>query len=239
MTEYDPLTMLSVDELKDLRDLSGLTLYKAETKNIPPLTSKEEQALLDEARQGSVEARNRLLLNCIAFSIRIAEFKMRERRMRHSDITDLLGEANIHMLEKFPKALEQDDPLYYLMGEVMYTMKHYMIYKDPMIQRSRQVKLDPHHPITETGEAANYEKLLAPDLRLVAEEKAQYPELHTAIAQLIPNRRNAIVRRFGLYGHPEESVREIAKSEGRTPRSIDSAVFNGRRSLAKTLSGNS
>ena len=158
--------------------------------------------------------------------------------MRHSDITDLLGEANIHMLEKFPKALEQEDPLYYLMGEVMYNMKHYMIYKDPMIQRSRQVKLDPSHPITESGEAVQYETVPAPLSQIVSEEPAKYPALHTAIAKLVPNRRNAITRRFGLYGHPAETVREIAQSEGRTPRSIDSAVLNGRRSLAKTLSGN-
>src|SRR5436309_4002913 len=101
MTEYDPLTLLTVDELNDKADLSGITLYKAEAKRVPHLTPEEEKALLDEARQGSAQARNRLILNCIAFTIRIAECKMRERRMRHSDITDLLGEANIHMLEKF------------------------------------------------------------------------------------------------------------------------------------------
>src|ERR1051326_7228396 len=141
------------------------------------------------------------------------------------------------MLEQFPKALAQEDPIHYLMTEVMYAMKHYMIYKDPMIQRSRQVPFDPAHPITISGQAENYERLPAPELRLVAEEPATYPELHAAMAKLTPIRRNALTRRFGLDGHPAETVREIAQSEGRTPRSIDSAVLNGRRSLAKTLSG--
>src|SRR5712692_11626506 len=95
---------------------------------------------------------------------------------------DLLGEANIHMLEKFPKALEQEDPLYYLMGEVMYKMKQYMIYKDPMIQRSRQVKFDPHHPITESGEAVKYETVPAPSFP-VTEEPATYKALHEEIDQ--------------------------------------------------------
>jgi len=121
------------------------------------------------------------------------------------------------------------------MTEVMYDMKHYMLYNDPMVQRSRQVKFDPSHPITESGEAERYERLPGPDVRLVAEEPISYPELHAAIATLTPIRRTALTRRFGLDGHPAESVREIAKSEGVTYRSIDSAVLNGRRSLAKTL----
>src|SRR5205823_4720395 len=98
----------------------------------------------------------------LALTLRMAEYKTRERSMRHSDITDLLGTAHVTMLEKFPKALEQEDPIHYLMTEIMYDMKHYMIYQDPMVQRSRQVKLDPHHPITESGEAVKYEYLQAP-----------------------------------------------------------------------------
>ena len=176
-------------------------------------------------------------MSCLRLTIRMAEYKMSERSMRHSDITDLIETANISMLEKFPKALEQEDPIHYLMTEMMYDMKHYMLYNDPMVQRSRQVKFDPSHPITESGEAVQYETLPAPQLQVVAEEPAKYNALHSAMAKLTPIRRNALTRRFGLDGHPAESVRDIAKSEGTTSRSIDSAVLNGRRSLAKTLSG--
>ena len=237
MTEYDPLSLLTVDELNAFGDLSGVTLYKAETHHIPPLTTDEQNALLEEARRGSIAARNRVLMSCLRLTIRMAEYKMSERSMRHSDITDLIGTANSTMLEKFPKALAHEDPIHYLMTEMMYDMKHYMLYNDPMVQRSRQVKFDPYHPITESGEAVKYETLPAPQLPVVAEEPAKYNALHSAIAQLTPIRRTAISRRFGLDGHPAESVRDIAKSEGTTSRSIDSAVLNGRRSLAKTLSG--
>lgn len=235
MTEYDPLSMLTLDELKEMGDISGLALYHAEAKRIPPLTPQEQGTLLEEARHGSVAARNRVLMNCLSDTMRMAKYKLSERELRHSDLMDLIGVANVKMLEKFPKALEKEDPIQYLMTEVMYDMKHYMLYNDPMIQRSRQIKFDRSHPITSSGEAERYERLPAPDLRLVSEEATHYPELHTAIAQLTPIRRNALTRRFGLYDHPAESVGEIAKSEGRTYRSIDSAVFNGRRSLAKTL----
>src|SRR5205814_2210080 len=153
MTEYDPLTLLTVDELNAFGDLSGVSLNKAETHHTPPLTTEEQNALLVEARRGSIAARNRVLMSCLSLTVRMAEYKTRERRMRHSDLTDLIGTAHISMLEKFPKALAQEDPIHYLMTEVMYAVKHYMIYKDPMIQRSRQVKLDPYHPITESGEA--------------------------------------------------------------------------------------
>jgi hypothetical protein len=164
----------------------------------------------------------------------MAQYKLSERKLRHSDLMDLIGVANVKMLEKFPKALEEEEPVRYLMTEVMYDIKHYMLYKDPMIQRSRQIKFDPSHPITVSGEGEKYEMLPAPDMRLFAEEP-HYPELHEAIAKLTPLRNKAITRRFGLYGHPAESVRDFAKSEGVTNRSIDSAVFNRRRSLAKTL----
>jgi DNA-directed RNA polymerase specialized sigma24 family protein len=120
------------------------------------------------------------------------------------------------------------------MTEVMYEMKHYMLYKDPMIQRSKQVKFDPSHPITVSGEVEKYEMLPASDMKL-SSKQPEYPELHAAIAQLTPIRRNALTRRFGLYGHPSEKVGDIARSEGVTYRAIDSAIFNGRRSLAKTL----
>src|SRR5204863_7704614 len=100
MTEYDPLTLLTVDELNAFGDLSGVTLYKAETHHIPPLTPEEQNALVAEARRGSLAARNRVLMSCLSLTIRMAEYKMSERRMRHSDITDLLGTAHISMLEK-------------------------------------------------------------------------------------------------------------------------------------------
>ncbi len=235
MTEYDPLSMLTLDELNEIGDISGLALYQAEAKRIPPLTPEAQDALLEEARHGSMKARNRLLMSCLSDTIRMAKYKLSERELRHSDLMDLLGVANVKMLEKFPKALEKEDPIHYLMTEIMYDMKHYMLYKDPMIQRSKQVKFDPSHPITSSGEAERYERLPAPDMKLVTEEPTHYPELHSAIANLTPLRRNALTRRFGLYGYPTESVGEIAKSEGVTYRSIDSAVFNGRRSLAKTL----
>ena len=235
MTEYDPLSMLTLDELKEMGDISGLHLYSAETKHIPQLTPEEQDTLLQEARLGNIAARNRLIMNCLSDTIRMAKYKLSERELRHSDLMDVIGVAHVKMLEKFPRALEKENPIRYLMTEVMYDMKHYMLYNDPMIQRSRQVKFDLSHPITSSGEAERYERLPAPDVRLVSEEPAHYPELHAAIAQLTPIRRNALTRRLGLYEHPAESVGEIAKSEGVTYRSIDSAVLNGRRSLAKIL----
>ncbi len=237
MVEYHPLTMLTLDELKEIQDLSGLTLYKAETKRVPLLTPEEQHALLEEARQGSVEARNRVIMSCLALTIRMAEYKLYERKLKHSDIADLLGVANIKLLEQFPKALEKEDPLEYLMNEVMYAMKHYGIYQDPMIQRSRQVRLDPNHPVSVSFEAHKNNlatTLPAPDLQLGREEP-QDPQLHEAIQQLTPIRRMAITRKYGLYGHPEEPVRDIARAEGVSKRSIDSAQLNARRALAKKL----
>jgi RNA polymerase sigma factor (sigma-70 family) len=236
MTEYHPLTMLTLDKLKEIQDISGLTLYNAETKRVPPLTPEEQQSLLEEARQGSSEARNRLIMSCLSLTISFAQHRMWERKLHHSDLADFIGVANISMLEKFPKALEQEEPLRYLMKEVLYDMKKYGLYDDPLIRRPRQLKLDPNHPQSVSFEAdqQNLANTL-PAPNMTGNEEPFNQALHEAIDQLTPVRRTAIIRKYGLYGNPEEKVKDIAKSQGVTDKSIYLADISARRSLAKKL----
>jgi RNA polymerase sigma factor (sigma-70 family) len=237
MIEYDPLTMLTLDELKEIKDISGLTLYNAETKRVPLLTQEEQQSLLQGARQGSIEARNRLIMSCLALTISFAKHRMWERKPNHSDIADFIGVANVSMLEKFPKALEQEDPIRYLMKEVLYDLKKYGLYDDPMIQRPRQLKLDPNHPETISFEADQpnvADTLPAPEMRLNTQEPCNQA-LHEAITHLTPVRRTALVRMHGLYGNPQEKAKEIAKSRGVSDKSVYLAELSARRELAKKL----
>jgi RNA polymerase sigma factor (sigma-70 family) len=236
MIEYHPQTMLTLDELKEIKDISGLTLYNAETKRIPLLTPEEQTILLDEAHKGSREARNRIIMNYLTLMIWFAQKKMYERKLKHSDIADLIGIANVNMLEKFPKALEQEDPIRYLLKDTFYEMKKYSIYDDPMIHLHRSRKLDPDHPESVSFEA--YERdlvntLPATDIKI--EEEPFNSSLHEAITKLTPTRRTAIIRRYGLYGNPRETLDEIAQSKGVTPQSVSLAELSARRSLAKML----
>jgi RNA polymerase sigma factor (sigma-70 family) len=236
MIEYDPLTMLTLDELKDMKDISGVTLYNAETKRVPLLTPQEQQALLEEARQGSMEARNRLIMSCLGLTISFAKHRMWERKPNHSDIADFIGVANVSMLEKFPKALEQKEPIRYLMKEVLYDLKKYGLYDDPMIQRPRQLKLDPNHPESISFEA--HERNLTdtlPAQDMAVKEEPCNQALHEAVMQLTPVRRTAIMGMYGLYGNPQEKAKEIAKSRGVSDKSVYLAELSARRELAKKL----
>jgi RNA polymerase sigma factor (sigma-70 family) len=237
MTEYHPLTMVPLEELKGMKDISGVTLYNAEAKRVPPLTAQEQNRLLAEAQQGSIQARNRLIMSCLALTISFAKHRMWERKLQHSDLADLIGVANVSLLEKFPKALEQEEPLRYLLKEVLYDLKKYGLYDDPLIQRPRQLKLDPTHPETISFEADQRNVTN----RVAAAEKQPSPEepinqpLHEAIHQLTPVRKTVIVSMYGLYGNPQETAKEIAKSRGVTDKSVYLAAFSARKELAKKL----
>jgi hypothetical protein len=208
MSEYHPLTMLTLEELKEIKDISGLTLYSAETNPVPLLTKEEEKILLDEAQRGSIEARNRIIMNCFTFTIWFAHHRMQERKLKHSDITDLIGAANVKMLEQFPKALEQENPIRYLLKEVMYEMKKYSINDDPMIQLHRSRKLDPHPPTSVSFKAHQRnlpDTFPAPDMKVSTEEPFN-SALHEAINQLTPLRRTAIIRKYGYMAIPKKHL---------------------------------
>jgi hypothetical protein len=236
MREYDPLTMLTLDELKEIKDISGLTLYNAETKRIPLLTPEEQTILLDEAHKGSIEARNRIIMSCLTFTIRAAYHRIYERKLNHSDIADLIGAANVKMLEQFPKALEQEDPIYYLQGEFLYEMKKYSIYDDPMITLHRSRKIDPDHPESMSLEAhGRHLPDVLPAPTAITEGEPFNQALHEAVMQLTPVRRTSIMGMYGLYGEPLEKAKDIAKSRGVTDKSIYLADLSARRELAKKL----
>src|SRR5437660_1193495 len=129
--ELHPLTMLTREELQGMDDLSGSTLYTAEVKRIPRLSLEEQQPLFDEARQGSLEARNRLVLHCLHSTLNIAARIYAQRQPKHSDFMDLVSAAQVKMLEKFDKALATEEPLSSLIRTAAFEMKMYGIYDEP------------------------------------------------------------------------------------------------------------
>jgi hypothetical protein len=134
------------------------------------------------------------------------------------------------------QVLTIDTNHYTVSTEVFYEMKKYGVYDDPMIQLHRSRKLDPNHPESVSFEAHQRNlatTLPAPDTR--EKEEPFNSALHEAINQLTPTRRTALIRRYGLYGNPKETLTEIAKSKGVTPQAIHLAELSARRSLAKKL----
>lgn len=87
--------MLTVDELDQMDDISGSSLYSAEVKRISFLTRNEETAYIEAARAGSMQARNELTCDCLYRTLLKASVTYQERTPPHSDMMDLVGHAHV------------------------------------------------------------------------------------------------------------------------------------------------
>lgn len=67
----------------------------------------------------------------------------------HSDIMDLVGQANVEIIEALPIALEADNPIRYLMSVGALAMKRYCFYNDPLVKRPRGRGDDYKHIVTQ------------------------------------------------------------------------------------------
>src|SRR5690242_18134923 len=106
-------TMLTIEELKTMDELSAYTLYDAEIKRLPRLTREKSPALVERARKGDGEARHELVLGCLRFALMKAHQCYNERQPEHVDVLDLTQEANLAMLAKLDYALAANDPVAY------------------------------------------------------------------------------------------------------------------------------
>src|SRR5512142_2689307 len=111
-----PETLPTAEELNLMDDLSGAELYRAEVKRIGFIPRDEQPGYIDAAREGDAAAQHRLILNCLNWTMRRAADIHRDREPAHTDVMDLVGQANVRMVEAAPKAMEADNPIAYLMG---------------------------------------------------------------------------------------------------------------------------
>src|SRR5437588_7391968 len=185
-----PECMLIADELDRMDDLSGSVLYSAEVKRIPLLPQEEQTAYIEAARSGDELAQQRLVVNCLNWTMTKAASIYRDREPVHSDLMDLVGHAHLKMLEALPKALHANDPMRYLMSVSALEMRLYCSYDDPMVKRSRWRPKSDNHPVTvslEAGTVPSIHTIAAPDVRLDSGEppgqlpNAEYHVVYEAI----------------------------------------------------------
>src|SRR6266699_4361383 len=145
----DPLrTMLELEELNRLRDLSGSTLYSAELKRLPLLSRTEQQPLVTQARLGDQTAKDALVIHCLHWTVRRAARIYKQHRPRHLDLMDLVGVAHLEIMEKFERALEKPDPVTFLLASAAYEMQSHVGTNDsviikPRYGREKMKRLDP------------------------------------------------------------------------------------------------
>ena len=251
-TRIDPLqTMLTLEELNRMSDLSGSRLYSAELKRLPLLSREEQQPLIAKARDGDKTAKDALVIHCLHWSIRRAARLYRQQQPEHLDLMDLVGTANVEIMEKFERALEKDDPVKFLLASCAYEMESHVGNRDELISRPRydrekMRRLDPvpsttvsldvppregQHPLIETI-AVEYKE---PQEIVERREQRKYAMLHQAVRELRPTLRHSIIESFGLFGQAARTNHELAAAYHITKRGVNDRNLRAGKILAERL----
>lgn len=249
-------TMLTIEELNAMDELSAYTLYDTEVKRLPGLARETSPALVRLARNGDELARQQLVLGCLRHVLIKACFYYQERQPEHIDILDLAQEASLAMLEKLDKALSANDPVAYIVTVAYQAIRIYCSYHAPMIQKpesyslKRMAEVDPYPasvesfdvPISEGSVRLRIEHIEAPALRLDTDESVEaqgqyrFAALYEAIKHhLSPQQRATLIRQFGLFGQPAETLEEIAQSSHLQPSTVKNTGFRARQKLNSLL----
>src|SRR6266566_1648504 len=194
-----PETLPTTDELNRMDDLSGAALYRAEVKRIGFIPRDEQSGYIAAAREGDEAAQHRLILNCLNWTMRRAAAIHRDREPLHTDVMDLVGQANMRMVEVAPKALEANDPVSYFMSVAANAMRWQVTYLDPLVTRKRDQPLTSAHPSTvslEDWDASSREA--SPD-------RQDFTFVYDALGTLSKRHQIVLAAAYGLHG---ETVRK-------------------------------
>lgn len=246
--------MLDIGTLNRLFDLSASTLYELELKCLKARLSREEQAvLIGRARNDDHEARQALILHCLLYTLFKAYKVYNRKELQHIDVLDLAQEASVGMLEAFEKALEARDPVAYLLATAVSAMRRYCVYDAPLIQRPHYSmtvlrRVDPSPAVVESLDEPEFaddhqqfkvDLIEAPALYEETESEQRrehrFAPLYEAVKQLVPQQRATIVRRYGLFGQPAETLSEIVEASHLKRGTVSTNDFNARKNLAKAL----
>jgi DNA-directed RNA polymerase specialized sigma24 family protein len=243
-------TLPKLEELQYMDELTAYELYRAEIRRLPHLSRRETAPLVERARQGDRATREHILLTCQTYAFLKAVRIYQARQPEHLEVLDLVGAANLALIENLDKGLRKDDPVAYLMGVAIKTIQRECTYHDPLIQIpfwSTPKSLDwSHWPCTESldeplyrenGERLRVDQLANPHLPHWEEEQLshRFAPLHDAVNQLPPAQRATIIRTYGLFGQPMETAGEISQTEGTLTRSVSRNVGRARNNLRQML----
>src|SRR5581483_1511870 len=232
--------MLTVEELNLMDDISGPALYRAEVRRIPHLTREEQEHYAVAARAGDSEARNGLVTNCLNWVMHKAYELYRDRAPSHSDLMDLIGHANVKMLEAIPQALSSRDPVAYLMSVGIREMRWYCTYNDPMIYRPRRDKVGTP-PVGSLDADVTGRSLTDKGMLLVSDEEKErlnesaFKVVYDAIGQLSEQKRSIVMAYYGLSGQVTRQQHEIAQELGISTSMVGWHLAQLKRQLARSL----
>lgn len=247
-------TLPDLDELRQIDRLPMMDLYRIEIHHLSEIERAERQVFYERARQGDQEARSDLILHCLPYLFAKAFHIYDERRPIHIDLLDLVGEANMILLEKMDLALAKREPIPYLVMIATRHMEHYCTYCAPLIQRpfglNTQALTSRQHytsvesldaPImTEDGEVFPLDQLQSPaSASIMGKDEAyfhaRFSRLYEAVKQLAPAQQEAISRFYGLFQQPASTALELSKEWQVRPETIQVHKRRGFQKLRKML----
>jgi RNA polymerase sigma factor (sigma-70 family) len=222
-------TLPTLDELKRMDDLSGAALYRAEVQRIPFLAREEQPAYIEAAVGGDVDATHALILNCLNWTMRRARAIHRDREPEHTDVMDLVGTANLRMLETVPNALQADDPVAYLMTVASHAMRWQVTYRDPLVTRQRDQPFTKPHPST-----VKLEDREVPVTEIPATvSDCQF--VYDALAKLSKRHQIVLEAAYGLRGGRAMKNEDIALMLHVSKETVEKYLWRARRRLARKL----
>ena len=222
--------MLGIDELQQMSDLSGPALYRAEVKRIPFIPREEQPAVVEAARNDDETAQHDLILTCLNWTMRRAQAMCREYPPQHSDMMDLVGHADVKMLEALPCSLRADDPVAYCMTVGASAIRWYCLYNDPMVQRKRDEPLTYSHPATVSLEdhdepVPECTDSTCTDFKLVYEALGSLSKRHQAV----------LIAAYGLHGEARHRNEDIAVLLGVDKGTVEKYLWRAKKGLAGKL----
>lgn len=221
-------TLPTLDDLNRMDDLSGAALYRTEVQRLPYLTREQQADYVGAAQAGDTDATHALILNCLNWTMRRARAIHRDREPLHTDVMDLVGTANVRMLETVPNALRADDPVAYLMTVASHAMRWHVTYRDPLVTRQRDQPLTREHPMTvslEDWDQPGTEAPASSDCRFV----------YDALATLSSRHRIVLEAAYGLHGNQAMKNEDVAAMLQVSKGTVEKYLWQAKRRLAAKL----
>ena len=222
-------TLPTLDELNRMDDLSGAALYRTEVQRLPYLTREQQADYVGAAQAGDTDATHALILNCLNWTMRRAHVIYRDRAPQHTDVMDLVGTANMRMLEAAPNALTAHDPVSYLMTVASNAMRWQVTYRDPLVTRQHDQPLTKAHPTTVSLEDWDVPVALAP----LVTRGHQF--VHDALKQLSKRHQIVLAAAYGLHGERVMKHEDIAVMLNVSKGTVEKYLWRAKRRLAAKL----
>ena len=180
-------------------------LYRSMTRSLSPLSRDEEAEVIKRATEGDPSAREQLITSCLNYVGAIAN--MYKQYLLHDEYLDLVGIGNVAVVERFYEALKRENPGGYLRGCAKYAIIYYCFNRSsliptPWFARKRFSITSLDNPV--------YSNTLKKE-PVTPLEKPDYAWLYQAVEQLPRHFQDVLIKHYGLYNRPVESLYEMSR----------------------------